>query len=157
MRNLLVALILLCLSTSVWAAKPEQPINLRFVQTAPIARLTAISGSNQYRLILGQVSPYVTYYAQRPNRSSGLAQLANFLKAWRVGESSFAKIPPNATLFAGAINDRANSADTFQVVTLSHPIYDQKKNELEYTVTPVSGQNFLLKSYNYRELMLVIN
>lgn len=158
-RSLLLTLCFL-FGLSALGTVEAQSVNneVSFIQVANTASLVAIPGqSNQYMLTLFNVSPYITYYIKRPSRVSGLATLANFIKAWSVGNNSFAQDNPNAVIYAGQINGQTNQSETAYVVQLGNPSYNQQKNQISYMVTPLGRQGFILQSINLNNVALVIN
>ena len=50
------------------------------------------------KLTLSGVSPNSIVFADRPVRAAGHVLTAHFIKEWDVGNDSFAKDPPNATI-----------------------------------------------------------
>ncbi|OGT31831.1 MAG: hypothetical protein A3E87_02550 [Gammaproteobacteria bacterium RIFCSPHIGHO2_12_FULL_35_23] len=144
-------------STTMTVAS-NQSVSLSFVQTASLAQLSAIPGQpNQYRLILANVSPYITYFTERPGSVSGLALVPNFVNSWQVGANSFATNSPNAVIYAGQINGSINSSNEFYVVKLSSPMYSIQANEMSYIVTPLANQKFILSELSFQNMILVIN
>jgi hypothetical protein len=142
----------------VTAAPQAKSIPLTFIQTANMAKLT--QDKNQpslYILTLYGVSPYITYLGDRPNRTTGVALMTNFLKAWKVGAMSFEKTNPNAVVTAAEINQQLNSGSAFYTVQLSHPRYSLKDNAVQYTVKNLSKQAFVFKEMQLAHVTLVIN
>jgi len=50
------------------------------------------------KLTLSDVSPNSIVFADRPVRAAGHVLTSEFIKQWDVGNNSFAKDPPNATI-----------------------------------------------------------
>src|SRR4029453_2910097 len=50
------------------------------------------------KLTLNDVSPNSIVFADRPIRAAGHVLTSEFIKQWDVGNNSFAKDPPNATI-----------------------------------------------------------
>ena len=58
-------------------------LNLGFVVTGSTAQLKSLAGkSGYYTITLSDVSPYITYFSERPNRKEGVAAMQNFISAW---------------------------------------------------------------------------
>ena len=133
-------------------------VHISFVQTVNNAKLLANSGqANQYTLTLYGVNPYITYYFDRPSRSTGLATIKGFVAAWDVGSNSFAVNNPNAILYAGEVNGQNNLGQTAYVVQLSNPRYDLVQNQMTYSVTPLGKEGFILNELDLTDAVLVIN
>lgn len=131
--------------------------NLSFIVSAKEAHLTEIK-TNQYQILLEGVNPYVTYFTHRPDRTSGLATVTNFIKAWSVGKNSFAENAPNATLTAAVIEGVVNKGSKATVFQLSKPKYSFSNNAMSFVATPVDTNNEpVIKKINYNEINLIIN
>lgn len=166
MYRLLISILLAGLVTTSFAKAPTaapapatntQPLHISFVQTASAGTLTAVPGqSNQYTLTLNNVSPYISYYIDRPSRATGLAAIKNFVSAWNVGNNSFAQDNPNAVIYAGQINGQPN-AGTAYIVQISSPNYNAASNQMTYLVTPLGSQSFLLNQIILASVAVIIN
>jgi len=131
--------------------------DIQFVVNAKTALIKPLSSGN-YALIMENVKPYITYYTRRPNRSSGLATVSNFVNAWSVGNNSFATDNPNGVLTAGKVNGNDNRNGAIKVLTLNRPEYSPSKQVLRFVITPVGLQNqFIIKNPSYQNVTLTIN
>lgn len=117
-----------------------------FVQTAKKAEIKATQTDRTYTLTFKDISPYVVYFTDRPNRETGHLSMQEYLTTWKNGADTFAKSAPNAALegvkFAGIKNGMEAVSYTF---ALSQPVYNEKANTLAYTVTLLSGEKVLTK------------
>ncbi len=131
--------------------------NLSFVISAAEGKLSPLK-SGSYQLLLNGVSPYTVYYTRRPNRDSGLASMANFVKSWGVGTHSFAQDNPNAALSASNINGVANNQGLVKIFQLSHPTYNIARGTLTLVATPIGNNNqIVIKNEVLRGVSLLIN
>ena len=76
---------------SIGATKPEMVPSLIVMN----ARGATLQGD---KLTLTGVSPNSIVFADRPVRAAGHAHTAHLIEEWAVGDESFAKDPPNATV-----------------------------------------------------------
>src|SRR6516162_619545 len=76
---------------SIGATKPEMVPSLIVMN----ARGATLQGD---KLTLTGVSPNSIVFADRPVRAAGHAHTAHLIEEWGVGDESFAKDPPNATV-----------------------------------------------------------
>ena len=133
-------------------------LNLIFVQSAKSAILKELPKKpGFYTLTLYNTPPYIAYFAERPNRVTGLATFENFKKAWSVGENSFKINNPNAVLCAAEIDGLTNQNQKFYLMTLSNPLYSIKNSIARYTIKPLSKQGFLLKQISLKHVNLIID
>ena len=137
--------------------EPFSQINLIFFQNATSALLEESNvHSGYYLLTLYNVSPYMTYFAQRPNRNKGVVPLQNFVKAWSVGPNNFKDNNPNAIILAEQINDAVNRNNPPLIVTLSDPQYNSDKNTLQFLAKPLSSEKLLYKESTYQYVTILI-
>jgi hypothetical protein len=132
-------------------------VSLAFVQTAPQATLEYSNSRNTYKLTLYNINPYITYFAKRPSRFSGVVPVMDFVKAWGVGTNSFLENPPNAIITAGYIDDVANNNGIFFAMTLQIQSYNTIKGTLEYKATPLSITTLVSTQFNLRNVTIVID
>src|SRR4029453_8619837 len=78
----------------------KKPIGSSQTQMIPsLAVLTAKGATLQgKKLTLTRIAPHSIVFADRPVRAAGHVLTAHFIKEWDVGNDSFAKDPPNATI-----------------------------------------------------------
>jgi hypothetical protein len=92
----------------------------------------AILQSN--KLTLSDVSPNSIVFADRPVRAAGHVLTSEFIKQWDVGNNSFAKDPPNATISVIS-SDGTSVKDA--VVVLKNPKLDG--GQLTFEVSVLEG------------------
>jgi hypothetical protein len=86
------------------AAKPHVPLEKTIGQSKPeivpsLFVLNARGASlKDGKLVLTGVTPNSIVFADRPVRAAGHERTAHIVEEWGVGEDSFAKNPPNATV-----------------------------------------------------------
>lgn len=149
------ALMLILLSTfclvgsSLLNAKPAQKTDAPtylFVQIAKKAKIEINkTQKNTYTVTLKHVSPYVTYFSERPKRTANTMPMEQFLKLWTSKNSdSFAANAPNADFNAVQMGLLSPDKPLNVVLELSQPVYDKKAETLTYTAKPLEGNTALL-------------
>lgn len=134
------------------------PVRVSFIQTAMHATLESIPGQpNTYTLTLYNISPYITYYLNRPNRATGLATVKNYVAAWGSGADNMIQDNPNAVIYAGQINGQPNQALTSYVVQISNPNFTPSSNQISYVVSALGKQGFVLDKFDLDYVVLIIN
>lgn len=141
----------------VWPAMVFSAVSLSFVETAAAVQVTANGGYHEYRMVLQGVDPYITYYTQRPNSTSGLAALPDFVKAWKVGQNNFQDNPPTAVLYGGIINQTPNKSHNFYIFQLSSPELDLANHQVSYIAKWIGGSKMLFQNMVLNYAVLVIN
>lgn len=140
------------------SAPTAPPVRVSFIQTATHATLETIPGQpNAYTLTLENISPYITYYLNRPNRATGLATVKNFIAAWSTGPDNMAQDNPNAVIYAGQINGQPNQALSSYVVQISNPNFTPAANQITYVVSALGKQGFILDKIDLDYVVLLIN
>jgi hypothetical protein len=86
------------------------------------------------KLIMNEIAPNATVFADRPVRAAGHVLTKDFLKEWDEGAESFAKDPPNATI---SVLKGDGSAVEDAVVVLEKPTLEGKK--LSFDVKVLEG------------------
>jgi hypothetical protein len=86
------------------------------------------------KLTLSDVSPNSIVFADRPVRAAGHVLTSEFIKQWDVGNNSFAKDPPNATISVIS-SDGTSVKDA--VVVLKNPKLDG--GQLTFEVSVLEG------------------
>lgn len=138
-------------------AQQQAAPNVSFVIASPAAQLQKM-GNGHYRFVMGNVPPYIRLYTQRPQRSTALANMQNFIASWGVGgNTSFQSVNPNAVIYAAKINGADNTANRFTVGILSNPSYNLARHEFSCDILPLPGQQFLFSKIDYENVLLVIN
>lgn len=155
--SLLCACMLITFSCVGQAATEKAAVDLTFNLSAQRAKLFKNSSSNSYRLLLTGVAPYITYITGRPGRVKGLASIENFIRAWGVGDNSFAKDNPNAILYAGVINAAGNNGNQSFVIQVDKPEYDKKRGIMQFEVEPLGSSQLILEQMDLQYVNLVIN
>jgi len=112
--------------------KSKQPIDVSYVQTSPSTDVKPIPGQNDsYVIKLKNVTPYITYFSDRPNRIIGQLETVSFVNKWQTGSDSFSKDAPNAVL-SGVVKGWTKNHTVNIVVELTQPVYDVKDQTLSY-------------------------
>lgn len=128
-----------------------------FTQTAKGAILKKLGTRGYYTLTLYNANPYLTYYAERPKRISGLASVDNFIKNWKVGENNFHMNNPNLLLTAATIDGVTNNGSTFYLMTCSTPEYNMQKGILSYVVKPLPAHPFTFEHIQFNYVTVIID
>lgn len=114
----------------------DKNVSYLFIQSAKSGTLQPTNQTGVYKLTLYKVTPYVTYFSDRPSRITGLMPTDMFLKEWKKG---FAKDAPNVGVEGVKIHSIFEKKDISSVLVLSNPNYDAKKSELTYTAKFLPG------------------
>jgi len=112
-----------------------------FVQFAAEATIEASNTvANGYQITLKHVSPYVTYFSERPERKTGSISIEKFLVLWNgQGSNSFRENAPNAALHAVQGGMAVGEQTINYAIEISNPHYDKATKTLTYTVKPLEG------------------
>ncbi len=130
---------------------------LAFLQDASYAKITPITDQpGYYYLVLSNVSPYVTYFSERPRRLRGLVPVAQFITAWNSGTNNFKDNNPNGVIIASKINGQDSENNPNLLAIFSKPIYDGSRNLMRYTVTPLYSQPLFSTSFTLQDVTIVI-
>jgi hypothetical protein len=145
-------------STTTPTTSNSSGLNLGFVVTGSSAQLKSLTGkSGYYTVTLSDVSPYITYFSERPNRKEGVATMQNFISAWSVGSNSFKDNPPNGILTGAMINQNTNQNDTYQILILESPQYNAQASTLTFTARPLGTNALPYSALQYTSAILYIN
>lgn len=125
-------------------AHQGKQIKYLFVQAATSAKIEAHKEhKNQYLLTLIGISPYVSYFSDRPYRTAGHMKVEKFENLWKEkGKDSFQVDPPNAELVAIQLQPEDKVLN--YTVELTKPRYDKKAGTVTYIVKPVKGSEMPL-------------
>ena len=135
-------------------AKANQ--NYLMVQSAQTADIKQNQNSNTYTVTLENVSPYVSYFSERPDRKAGTMHIDEFLKLWtHQGKDSFSANPPNADLHATQIMS-SSEAINFPI-ELTNPVYNHESKTLSYTATPLKGSKLIPDLAKVQHVLLFID
>lgn len=111
-----------------------KPANWLFVQVADSVTV------DDKTITLKGVAPQTVMFADRPERMTGDAPTASFVKFWTTGKDSFQKDPPNATLTV-VVDGKSQVAS----VELTDPVINGDTLTYTYKLLgdekPVSGTN----------------
>ena len=115
--------------------------NYLFVQSASKVKIEVVKGhTHLYKVTLKNVSPYVTYFADRPYRNTNTMSTEKFVELWHKQKGdSFLQNPPNADLVATQIGFYSDHKLINFVVELTDPHYDAKSKTLTYIAKPLKG------------------
>ncbi len=106
-----------------------------FVQSAQHATVSS-TGDDTYEVKLDNVTPYVTYFSDRPKRYASSMPMNEFLALWHdPGSDGFKGDPPNVDLHG--IKDKEGK-DLNLVLVLTDPIYNNDTRTLRYTAHQLS-------------------
>jgi hypothetical protein len=94
-------------------------------------------GSGNYTLTMTDVVPYTIFFADRPARDVGFAQMDEFLKGFDFGVNN----PPNAAIILPDENETSDMV----IVELTNPQYNNTTGTLTYTAS-------LLKDYSFESV-----
>ncbi|KTD51421.1 hypothetical protein Lqui_0265 [Legionella quinlivanii] len=123
-----------CLVVSSYAMASTQT-NYMFFQSDSQAQLVKNADSS-YTLTLQNPPNYLSYFSDRPVRSTGLVSLSEFLKLWTDNsiKDNFKEVPPNV---AFAMMPASGKQQNF-VAVVSSPHY--KNNEVSYKLAIIDKQ-----------------
>lgn len=134
MKKLFVIIASLFLLNSTFASSDTKTVTISYLQNSQFATLKPTNvKTGTYTLTLSHVSPFTTYFSDRPNRIVGLISMPIFLKKWQHGENSFSSDAPNAVL-SGIIRSNEKIRDLNLVMELTNPTYNKANAVLSYTV-----------------------
>ena len=138
---LLIAILVASMSSSLYADTHDQKNNATYLylQFAKSATITSVDASkNTFLLTLKNVSPYVSYFSNRPKRVTGVLPVKTFLMAWQQpGKGSFGTMPPNASIAGVTIRNILSIKEITLVMELKNPRYNEKKETLVFDATIV--------------------
>lgn len=111
-----------------------------FIQMARKAELTATQQPGVYQLVLSNVKPDITYFTDRPNRTTGSVPIEKFFNGWKSSDGdSFNKDMPNVGITGVQLHGLMRPENVSFVLALQNPQYDAKKRMLTYTAHSLSG------------------
>jgi hypothetical protein len=145
----LLLLLLLSFSNNVMAlqksekalkSKPNE-MHYLFAQSAGKVKIQASEKDpSTYKVALKNVDPYITYFTDRPYRSTNIMPIEKFVKLWHKHHGDhFSHIPPNADLIGTKGGFFSDHKLMHFVVELTEPYYDRRAKTLTYIVKPVKG------------------
>lgn len=114
-------------AATIAAAGSAQAAESLYVQQAGGGTLTA------RRLVLTDVAPRTTVFADRPQRTTGTTATRRFVAGW---DKSFGDDPPNAAL---EIHDAPAGRDV-AVVELRSARYDARRRTLTFAIRPLGSE-----------------
>ena len=125
------------------ALKNADKASYLFVQSAGTVKIEASNThSSVYKVTLKNVSPYVTYFSDRPYRNTSTMATEKFVELWHKPKgNSFLHNPPNADLVAIQTGFFSDHKLINFVVELSQPHYDAKSKTLTYIAKPLKGSD----------------
>lgn len=123
--------------TSNTPATTPQPTYL-FLQSAKWGTLKK-TANDQFQLTLHDVSPYVIYLTDRPNRQAGVIKLPNFLSEWKKSQSAnnFAAVAPNVDLRGAKLYGFFEEKYINNIMVMTDPVYNPKTQTLTYITQPL--------------------
>jgi hypothetical protein len=107
-------------------------ISLFFIQKTNTIKIMPAADNkapNCYQVVLYDLSSNIIYFSDAPKRVSGTIPISKFLTSWKHGFSS-PESGPNGVIHGHSDN---NHQDIGDIVTLSHPVYDVKHQNISYT------------------------
>lgn len=140
LRKLVLGIISLCFMTLALAETPTS--RYLFVIHATRGKVTQPDlNQNAYQLVLHKVAGM--YFSDRPVRDSGILNLSQFFEKWDKGNDSFKANNPNAALVT-VLDFKKDKQQITELVVLSDPIYNAKKNDVTFSVKSINGKTKLL-------------
>lgn len=128
------------------ATKSNHPnqISLLFFQKSNTAKIIPNEGDPScYNLVLTDTKHKIIYFANEPVRTAGSISLSQFLSTWQHNYTQY-QLEPNVVINAviddNSDNDRYHnkSKELTDIAVFSHPVYDEKNNQLSYTACSIS-------------------
>lgn len=117
-----------------------------------------------YKITLHNVMPYLSYVADRPNRTVGKISIEKYLKLWIPKEgNSFQNNPPNAIVHAissASAADGQTQPPIYYAVEISQPVYDKAAGTLTYQAKAMVGEKdsaSIPEAANYNHMTLIID
>lgn len=156
MKKIIACLVSACILNQ--CALADSPVNVSFVQSADVSKLTAINTkTGTYKLSLKNINPHVTYFSDRPNRVIGQFTMAQYLAKWKQGKDSFNVDAPNAVLNAAfhTANDEDQFVNVF--VELSNPVYSIRERKFSYDVKLLNNNRQPLNGVELHHAVLFID
>lgn len=97
--------------------------------------------TGKFQLIMQNVTPYVTYFSDRPKRLSGLMPTLKFVNKWNVVNNRLVKNPPNANIEGSSLHAIYHSQfRQFDLnVELLNPTYYKKNKTLVFDIQLMPG------------------
>ena len=151
MKKSIFALLLLSALISGGCAKQDKTGYLEndgksfmylFIQNAKSGSFVAVEEGNLYTLTLKGVYPQTVFFSDRPKRIAGQVNMTSFLKNTRFSKDN----PPNAAL---EILDADEDSDVI-ILELFDPVYDYKKQTLQYSAKILKNDKHSIAVYNER-------
>lgn len=142
-KNLVIAALLFFCSVFAYANPSDTSTqkNYLFLQTAKTGLLKPTQVPGIYQLALKDISPYVTYFTDRPNRMTGLLPMERFLEIWQSNaKNGFKADAPNVAVEGIKLHAVSKDQTIGLVVVLSKPIYDRKTKTLTYTAQALNHE-----------------
>ena len=122
-----------------YAPSAQQAAQYSFIQLAQKA-IFKKNDDSSYTLTLKRIAPYVTYYSDRPNRTSQSMPLTKFISLWNTkGAKGFQGNPPNADIHGIKFSLFSNHQQYNFLLELSNPQYDETFKTLTYTAKPLQN------------------
>ena len=120
----------------------ENRVELLFIQTAKEAVISKNRSNNgKFVLTLKGVNPEIAYFSDRPKRIAGKTSIQIFLNEWSRGSQSFKADNPNAALVTRLSHSSSHGDSQENMVVLTNPRYDPRRNTLSYDIEPISNNS----------------
>jgi len=112
----------------------SENVQMQLVQTAKSATITKINNSkDEYTITLNRVPDYVSYFADRPDRTAGVLPLSVFLQEWNGNnKNSMKNNPPNVAIESMQVDKKGKREAIHIIGVLSEPKYDVKVGKINY-------------------------
>jgi|GEM_PF-814627 hypothetical protein len=151
---LLLSLVAICLSATAAFAKPAKKVSMLYVLHAQSGSIAKTTKPNEFVLNLKKTR--VSYFSDRPVRTTGHISKHHFIDLWNQGKDSFEKVHPNASMTAG-LDYLDHQKETNKFIVLSSPKEVGKKHAvMQFTIRPF-GKHDKVKVGEYSDVVLFID
>ena len=128
------------------SSDPDDQLSLLFIQTANSGTFVQQDGENILTLVGS--SPQTIWFADRPQRATGMMHTDLFISLWAEGDDSFASDPPNAAL--EFVDEYGNY--NVAIVELTSATYSPESEQVQYTIQILGEATEGLSHYSQRDL-----
>lgn len=153
----MLALIFLYLPLYLAAAEVENPLLVHQAKSMELAKSTDPDGVYPYILTLHDVSPYVIYFSDRPERFSGIMKIEEYLEVWGDKEANLIQNPPNVGISYDSFESTTSQNMRTDVLVLNRPVYNNENQSVTYLARPLHQFEVRIGKYKNTILYLEIN
>jgi hypothetical protein len=134
------------------AMQADAPLNPHywFSNSASKAKFIADPNTaNRFTIVLEGVTPYVSYFTERPARQGGSMPLAQFVKLWSgTLKDNFREDPPNAAISGVPVKEKTGTTQEETTFTAAFELldaqYDLASKTLSYSLKPLASSKTVL-------------